>query len=251
MIVLAIAFLVGLSVLERVRNPGPTDWALNLQCWVIDFGTAYLVLKYWPEWQGGSLLDAAAMPAWLAIPIFFLVRDFTEWGFHYAQHRIPALWALHSLHHSDYQMTALTTNRHFWADRLIKSLTVWPFATMLIAPTENLLNIYGLILLYNYFVHANLKVNFGRFSWLLNSPAYHRRHHSRLPEHYDTNFAALFPIFDVIFGTYRRPDGWPPCGLDDAPRSIRDLLVWPWRRAGASRTMPETRPAVGEVTAEA
>ena len=42
-----------------------------------------------------------------------------------ASHRIPALWAMHSLHHSDPEMTALTTNRHFWGDQLIKALTIW------------------------------------------------------------------------------------------------------------------------------
>jgi sterol desaturase/sphingolipid hydroxylase (fatty acid hydroxylase superfamily) len=126
-------------------------------------------------------------------------------------------------------MTALTTNRHFWGDRLVKALTIWPLATMVMNPTDTIFQIYVVVSLYHYFVHANLKVDFGRWSWVLNSPAYHRRHHSKLPEHYDTNFAALFPIFDVICGTYRRPDGWPPCGQDEAPETALDLLDWPVR----------------------
>jgi sterol desaturase/sphingolipid hydroxylase (fatty acid hydroxylase superfamily) len=79
---------------------------------------------------------------------------------------------------------------------------------------------------------------------VLNCPAYHRRHHSRLTEHYNTNFAALFPIFDVIFGTYRRPDGWPPSGLDETPRSFGDLFFWPLRRAlGRLPASAPARPA--------
>ncbi|MEL0209918.1 MAG: sterol desaturase family protein [Novosphingobium sp.] len=223
------AIMAGITWLERLRNPGPSDWVRNLQAYALDFGISYFVHVYWPQWTGGSLLDAAAMPYWLALALVFVTRDFTEWLFHYAQHRLKWLWAMHSLHHSDAEMTALTTNRHFWGDRLIKALTIWPLATMIINPTSSMFVIYAAFSLYHYFVHASLKVDFGRWSWLLNSPAYHRRHHSRLTEHYDTNFAALFPIFDVIAGTYRRPDGWPPCGLDEAPRSFADLLDWPVR----------------------
>lgn len=229
-IFLAFAIMAALTLIEHLCNPGPTDWWRNLQAWAIDFGGALLVYKFWPEWHGGSLLHADAMPFWLALPVFLLVRDFTEYVFHYAQHRLPALWAMHALHHTDPEMTALTANRHFWGDRMVKSLTIWPLATMLMTQTETILLIYGVVSLYNYFVHSNLKIDFGRWSWALTSPAYHRLHHSPLPEHYGNNLAALFPVFDIIFGTYRRPEGWPPCGLDEAPGSFMDLAIWPARK---------------------
>jgi len=227
---ISLALLGVLSLVEHWRNPGPTDWRVNLQSWVINIGIALMASHFWPRWLGGSLIDGADLPLWLALPLFVVVRDFLEWFYHFAQHRIPALWAIHSFHHSDPQMTALTTNRHFWADQLVKSLTIWSATSMVIRGTDTLVGIYGLISLYNYLIHANLRIDFGRFSWLLNCPAYHRRHHSRLPEHYDSNLAALFPIWDVLAGTYRRPDGWPPCGLDEGkPESLTDLLCWPVR----------------------
>jgi sterol desaturase/sphingolipid hydroxylase (fatty acid hydroxylase superfamily) len=230
MLMLPFSVMAGITLLEKIRNPGPTDWARNLQAYGLDFCIAYFVYRYWPQWMGGSLIHAGELPFWIGLPLFVLIRDFTEWLFHYAQHRLPWLWAMHSLHHSDPEMTALTTNRHFWGDRLIKSLTIWPLATMLVVPNDQMFQIYMVISLYNYFIHANLKVDLGRWSWLVNVPAYHRQHHSRLVEHYDTNFAALFPVFDVIFGTYRRPDGWPPCGLDEGkPESAFELACWPVR----------------------
>ena len=227
----AIAIMSGLTWAEHKLNPGKTDWWRNLQAWALDLGCGLLVLGFLPDWHGNSLIDGEALPFIFALPLFLLVRDFTEYLYLYAQHRIPALWALHSLHHSDPEMTALTTNRHFWGDQLIKAVTIWPATTMIMSQTGPIIAAYAAISLYNYFIHANMKVDFGRWSWVLNCPAYHRRHHSRLPEHYNTNFAALFPIFDVIFGTYRRPDGWPPCGLDEAPNSMGDLVFWPLRKA--------------------
>jgi len=113
---ISLALLGVLSLVEHWRNPGPTDWRVNLQSWVINIGIALMASHFWPRWLGGSLIDGADLPLWLALPLFVVVRDFLEWFYHFAQHRIPALWAIHSFHHSDPQMTALTTNRHFWAD---------------------------------------------------------------------------------------------------------------------------------------
>lgn len=238
----SLAVIAGLTLLEQWRNPGPTDWKINLQSWVINMAIASIFSHFWPRWMGGSLIEANDLPLWLSLPLFFLVRDFLEWFYHLCQHRIPALWAIHSLHHSDPEMTALTTNRHFWGDSLVKSLTIWSATSMIVHANDTLLAVYGLVSLYNYFIHANLKVDFGRCSWVLNCPAYHRRHHSRLPEHYDCNLAALFPVWDVLFGTYRRPDGWPPSGLDEGkPESLTELVTWP------VRSKPKAaKPVLGE-----
>jgi len=68
-------------------------------------------------------------------------------------------------------------------------------------------------------------------SWALNTPAYHRIHHSASAEHFDVNFAAILPIFDVMLGTYRpaRPGERPVTGLDTGriPRTWLDVLAWP------------------------
>ena len=67
----------------------------------------------------------------------------------------------------------------------------------------------------------------GRGSFLLNCSAYHRLHHARAAEHYGANYAALFPIFDVIAGSYRRAETFVETGLDEAPRTLREALAWP------------------------
>ena len=107
---------------------------------------------------------------------------------------------------------------------------------------SSILGIFNLASFWHIVVHARLPISFGPLSWLLNSPAYHRRHHSSLPEHYNSNFSALFPIFDVLCGSYNRPDGWPPTGLDREPESMLDLLAWPVRQdREAAEGMPAAR----------
>jgi len=106
---------------------------------------------------------------------------------------------------------------------------VWPMAWAVVAPTPWILAAFGVISLWHVAVHSNVPLSFGRWSWLLNCPAYHRRHHSAEPRHFNSNYAALFPIFDVLFGSYRRPEGMPPTGLDQRPGNIVQAVTWPLR----------------------
>lgn len=233
-----------LTAIERLARRQPGDWWRNLQAWALDIAIALAVLPLLQLAQFPTLLGPQALPFWAAFLLFLVLRDLGEFLFHVAQHKVPWLWAMHSLHHSDPEMSALTTNRHFWGDQLIKQLSIWPATAMIIVPSGEVFALYAAVNLYHYLVHSNLRIDFGRWSWVLNSPAYHRRHHSALPEHYDTNFAALFPIFDVMIGTYRRPDGWPPSGLESAPQSLADVVLWPlrWRTAGIAQAEPHAAP---------
>ncbi|HWE99021.1 MAG TPA: sterol desaturase family protein [Caulobacteraceae bacterium] len=171
---------------------------------------------------------------------FVLLMDFGEYLFHRAQHTVPALWALHSLHHSDRSMNISTTNRHHWADFPIKSVTVYLVVALLVRANPAVIAIYSIASLYNYVSHLNVDFGYGRLSFLLNSPRYHRIHHSRRPEHWNTNFAAIFPIFDVIFGSYRpgAAGAPPPTGLDarEEPKSIGEAVIWPYRRGAGVAT---------------
>jgi sterol desaturase/sphingolipid hydroxylase (fatty acid hydroxylase superfamily) len=164
---------------------------------------------------------------WSAIT-FFLAMDYGEYLFHRAQHAIPILWRMHSLHHSDPCMNAFTTERHFWGDAYLRALLISPIITIVLAPPSIVFGLYSAFAVYNVFNHANLPVSFGRLSWLINSPAYHRLHHSKDPEHHGANFASLFPIWDVLAGSYRHPTSAPETGLDDrSPRSLLDMVLWP------------------------
>jgi sterol desaturase/sphingolipid hydroxylase (fatty acid hydroxylase superfamily) len=240
-----VLLVAALLIAERRKGAVPGDWWLNLLCWALGLGAGLLVLPHFLRWTGPALIDGASLPFLVALPLYLGVRDLGEFLFHRAQHRIPLLWAMHSLHHSDPQMNVLTTQRHFWADQLLKSCTVWAAAAMIVSPTPALLLAYAVASLWNFFAHADLAVSFGRWSWLINAPAYHRRHHSRLPEHYDSNFAALLPIFDVIAGTYHRPDGFPPTGLERAPKNLAELVAWPmvWRSSEPAEAEPQAASA--------
>jgi len=219
--------VLALICAERISRAPRTDWQINLMAWGINALAAVSVWQLVQRWQGVALIDATRLPTWLAVALYVIVFDLSEYLFHRAQHSIPLLWSMHSMHHSDPEMSVLTTNRHFWADPIFKTLTVWSAAAMVISATPLALAVYALLSFWNLLSHSNLRLNLGRWSWLINSPAYHRRHHSSVPAHFNSNFAALFPIWDVIAGSYHRPDGFPPTGLELRPRSVAQLLIWP------------------------
>lgn len=212
----------------------PSTRLVNAKVWALYAAVTYALVPVvgslatrGVNWLGGGVFDLASWPIVLGVLAFAFAMDFGEFLFHRAQHAIPFLWRMHSLHHSDPNMNATTAARHFWADPLIKAVTIWPAVGLLFKPTPLILVIYASLSLYHYFAHANLRVNFGRLSWVLNAPAYHRLHHSADPQDYGTNFAGLFPIFDLIFGSYRQPTRFVQTGLAERPRGLLDAIVWP------------------------
>jgi sterol desaturase/sphingolipid hydroxylase (fatty acid hydroxylase superfamily) len=113
----------------------------------------------------------------------------------------------------------------------LKTVTIWLAVGLLFKASPLIVAVYIGVTFYNFVTHANLHLGFGRASWLWNSPQYHRLHHAAAAEYYDCNYAALLPIFDVIFWSYRkpRPDEFPATGLASgaAPDSLTEAVLWP------------------------
>ena len=183
---------------------------------------------------GGLIALPTRGPGWWAgLAVYFLAMDLGEYLFHRAQHAVPALWAMHSLHHSDRAFDSATAARHFWLEPGIKMATIWLAVGVLFRAPASVLVVYMLVSYWHFVVHSNTRFDFGRWSWVLNGPGYHRLHHSEAAEHFDVNFASLFPIFDVVSGAYRRPKPGErvQTGLDtgDEPSSVVEVMAWPLR----------------------
>ena len=247
-----ICVLLGFAV-ERVREARPRGLptiAFNLVYAALSSVLQSLLQPVTAALTGLILASAGygliALPdhGWRLLPavaVYVLAMDFGEYVFHRAQHRFPVLWAMHSLHHSDPDMNISTTNRHFWAEHGVKSLTTYLAVALMFKTNIAVVAGYGLVGFYNYVVHMRLRMGYGRFSPLLNAPLYHRVHHSRRLGDENINFAALFPIFDVLFGSYRRPvpADFPPTGLasGETPAGLIEGMLWPFRALLARRPL--------------
>lgn len=153
----------------------------------------------------------------LQVLAFFFVIDFLYYWFHRSQHRFNLLWAQHRVHHSEYSLNVTTGNRHHWIEEPLRVFAVWlPFGLVFQQPAMAGW-LWSAFLLWGYFIHMNLRISFGPFTPFFCGPQLHRIHHSMQPEHLDRNFAAFFPLFDVLFGTYckPKPGEYPGTGLVD------------------------------------
>lgn len=160
----------------------------------------------------------ANLPEWLIIFIAVFLGDFVAYWRHRLEHSIW-LWPSHAVHHSDTEMTWLTLERFHPINRLTtflidSSILILfgfpPFAII----ANNLIRHY-----YGFFIHADLPWTFGPvFGKIFISPAMHRWHHAADPNYFQANFATVFAIFDLAFGTYKLP------GSCTAPLGVTDKL---------------------------
>jgi sterol desaturase/sphingolipid hydroxylase (fatty acid hydroxylase superfamily) len=147
---------------------------------------------------------------------------------------------MHSLHHSEEAMNVTTSWRHFWLESSLRVALIFPVIGIIFQTPTIILNTAAALYTLNHtWAHMNIRHSMGRWTlWMMN-PQYHRLHHSVEPEHWNRNFADLFPIFDVIFGTayVPKPGEFPATGLvpHDRPRRVIDGILWPLRYAGLAR----------------
>ena len=141
------------------------------------------------------------------------IFDFFFYWYHRFQHE-SFLWQEHKLHHMDEQLCAFY--RESWLETLISGpLSAIPLAILFKLNPEQGAITGTIFTAWVVFIHTNIRLHLGPFAVLFNAPQGHRIHHSRMREHFDQNFAAFFPIWDVLFGTYHYPerDEYPLTGV--------------------------------------
>lgn len=167
------------------------------------------------EWIPG--LSAYPLVAFFT---YIVVIDFFEYWRHRLQHLFNWWWALHSIHHSQQQMSFWADDRNHVFDSLIEALWLALLALLIgIAPAQFVGVILVMRLIENL-SHANVRLGFGAIGdRLLVSPRFHRIHHGIGVGHEGPrrgcNFATLFPIWDILFGTANFARYFPPTGVRD------------------------------------
>jgi sterol desaturase/sphingolipid hydroxylase (fatty acid hydroxylase superfamily) len=169
-------------------------------------------------------------PVWLLVPLTIVAMDGANWLAHYADHRLDALWRFHALHHSQEELSVLTS---FRAHPLMHTtgflLATIPVVALMparpIAPV--LITVYVCI---GTLQHANLRWTFGPLGRVLVSPAYHRFHHAC--DDQAVNLGVVLTVWDILTGYARFPgrgDALTRTGLDGRPVPVEQDA--PARRA--------------------
>jgi sterol desaturase/sphingolipid hydroxylase (fatty acid hydroxylase superfamily) len=218
---------------------------------------AGLLLAYVAGWVLQStrqILDGTPLPSrdsiyllshsspWLQFLVFLVVKDFLEWGIHNLLHRIPWLWEFHKLHHSIKELDWIGNMRFHWMEIAIyHSLTYLPLV-MLGVDSRVILWIAVFTTLIGHLNHSNLKLDWGIFRYLLNSPRLHIWHHDViLHGRHGQNFGVVFSLWDFLFGTAYLPAKEQPArlgfsGMERFPETLLPRLFYPFWNRGSMRT---------------
>jgi sterol desaturase/sphingolipid hydroxylase (fatty acid hydroxylase superfamily) len=178
--------------------------------------------QLWPGVTDGALMSFV---------LYLVVFDFVNYWYHRAQHHLNWGWALHSLHHSQRQMTMWTDNRNHLLDDVLRDLVFVVVAILIGVGSGQFIALVALSQLSESFQHANLRLWFGRVGerlWV--SPRFHRLHHSVGLGHESDgpstlggyNFGVLLPWWDMLFGTANFEQRYDATGVRDQVEHQRD-----------------------------
>jgi sterol desaturase/sphingolipid hydroxylase (fatty acid hydroxylase superfamily) len=151
--------------------------------------------------------------------LYLLVLDFVDYWMHRGQHTFRWWWALHALHHSQRQMSFWTDDRNHLLDDVVRDAIKAAVALAIGAePSQFVLLIVATRVLQSL-QHANIAWTLGPLGRVFVSPIFHRRHHAIGVGHegrfHGCNFAVLFPVWDVLFGTADFRRAVEPTGIRD------------------------------------
>lgn len=188
--------------------------------------------------------------------IYLLLLDLAEYWRHRLSHYFNAWWELHAVHHSQQQLSFWSDSRNHLLDTVTANLWFTVIALLIGVQPSQFIGLILLTRLLQSFSHANLRVSFG---WLgerlLVSPHYHRLHHAigigHEGVHRGCNFAVLFPVWDVLFGTANFSPEFPATGVRSqvgkAGETGRDYGAgfWAQQRLGLQRMWAALKLGVG------
>lgn len=152
--------------------------------------------------------------------IYLAILDLAEYWRHRLSHRFRWWWELHAVHHSQRQLSLWSDRRNHLLDDMLGDLWMVLVALAIGIPPGQFIGIVVVTRFIESLSHTNVRLSFGRLGdRLLVSPAFHRTHHGIGVGHegarYGCNFAPLFPLWDMLFGTADFSCHYPATGIRD------------------------------------
>lgn len=182
----------------------------------------------------------SAWPLWLQISVGLLVADFFSYWGHRFFHKKP-LWYLHAIHHSPEHLDWLSSARtHPVNDLVMTVVKVLPLLLLGFNPLVFAI-VTPIVAVWSVFTHANVTWDLGVLRYIIVTPRFHRWHHTSEEAGLDKNFAGLFPIYDLVFGTWYMPEQVPTrfgAGQTPVPDGFSQQLLYPFFRKRFAKRLP-------------
>lgn len=212
------------------RYPKRSRWLANLSLTLLNtllarvtIGAFAVTAAVWAQTHGMGLFNHMEVPGALILLTGVVVLDGAVWLQHRVTHRVPVLWRLHRVHHTDPELD-VTTALRFHPVEIGLSLLWKASVVVLLGLTPETVIVFELLLSASaIFTHANLRLPQGldrRLRWLFCTPDMHRIHHSVYQPETDSNYGFFLSIWDRAFGTYRH---CPIEGVEQMTLGLREF----------------------------
>lgn len=179
----------------------------------------------------------AQLPLWVQAILFLVASDLLLYWFHRMYHG-GEFWKYHAIHHSSEEVEWISAARFHPVNLFLGTVAVDVVLLMAGISPNIMLWVGPFTTFHSAFVHANLNWTLGPFKYVIATPVFHRWHHTSLEQGGNTNFAGTFPLWDILFGTFRMPKGELPdnYGVDGEPlpKEIGGQLAYPFRQLSAA-----------------
>lgn len=167
-------------------------------------------------------LEAPLPVAWIA---GLLALDCLIYWQHRLLHRIPLLWRLHKIHHTDLDLD-LSTGVRFHPLEILLSMLLKAGAILLLGIPATAVLVFEILLNgFSLFTHSNIALPPElelRLRRVFVTPDMHRIHHSVNPAETDSNFSFNFSLWDRLFRSYRAAPELDPQTMPLGLKEYRD-----------------------------
>lgn len=235
-------------LLSKVRTRHLALGLLNTIPWLAMVWTLVHASRN-PVLRDAGVLRMIDLPQWGEFIAVLLLLDLWQYVCHILMHRVPVLWRLHAVHHNAELYESTTSFRFHTLEVAIQNGAMMIMLLIAGIGLDGLM-VYNLLLTpVSIMHHANLRMpaRLDRaLSMVLVTPGMHRVHHSRWQPETDSNYSAVFSIWDRIFRTLRAstdPYAIEP-GLDGyQPHEVHTLTGMLTSPFGPSRSEPGSPPS--------
>jgi sterol desaturase/sphingolipid hydroxylase (fatty acid hydroxylase superfamily) len=176
------------------------------------------------SFSGKGLLSTMHSPVLKAV-LSFLLLDLLLYLWHKACHNFDILWMFHRVHHNDPYLNVSTAFRIHLVELLITAL-LKAIYIILLGVDKTVVLIYETV--YPFFVmfhHANISFRGEKLlGYLVITPYLHRAHHSKKRKEHDSNYGAIFSLWDRLLGTMKLVEPAEIGIKGDTPQTLWGLI---------------------------
>ncbi len=175
---------------------------------IIHTGFGFLIVKL-SDWSAANQfglvywLNASVL---VTIIISALALDFFGgWMSHMIEHKVPLFWRMHIIHHADNSVDVTSGLRHHPLESVWRGLFFLIAIIICGAPIYAVMIYQTVLTIFVAFTHANISLPVKAdkiISYVLVSPNMHKVHHHWKQPFTDSNYGAVFSIWDRLFNTY-------------------------------------------------